>query len=232
LSATESSGYTMPILRRNGGPRPVCKLYAPYAKVCGFDITDTTVDSLLWRHSGGQLLAQTGSAPLYIGIGATHCVYGLLAQKKFYYEMKPTALPSAIDEFAIGFAPPGVMQHKLLGVKPHASAAGRFAYCADGKIYEDGVNTTTVTGWSVNDDIGAAIDFTNAEITFYRNGTLVHTADISGSAYLYGIWSAHCSINGATASDEAATFEWNFKGSFSGRKPSGFYAYDFDNEVA
>lgn len=233
LSPTEVTGYTLPILRRAGGPRPLCKLFAPYAKVIGFDITDTTVDSLLLRHTGGQWLDQTGATPLYIGISATHCVYGLLSQKKFYYEMKPTALggAGAIDEFAIGFAPPGVAQHRPSTVKPHSGMAGRFAYCADGKIYVDGTNTTTVTAWSANDNIGASIDFTNAEIKFYRNGSVVHTADISGSAYRYGIWVAHCSINGATASDEAATFEWNFKGPFGGRKPVGFYAFDFDNEV-
>lgn len=233
LSANESTGYTLPLLRRAGGARPECKLLAPYAKVIGFGITDTTVSSLLLRHAGGQWVFAVGSAPVYIGISATHCVYSLLSQKKFYYEMEPTAFGSsgALDEYAIGFAPPTVIQHRPGVIKPHTSVTGRFAYCADGKIYEDGVNTATVSAWSVNDKIGAAIDFTNAEIKYYRNGTLVHTSDISASNYLYGVWSVHCSINGATASDEAATFAWNFKGPFGGRKPSGFYAYDFDNEV-
>lgn len=221
-------------MRRAGGARPPCKLFAPIFKTIGWDIGDLTVNSLKLRHTGGQWLDQTGSTPMYAGISSTHCVYGLLPQKKFYYEMKPTAFGAsgAIEDFAIGFAPPGLVQHRHSGLKPHATAQERYAYCSDGKIYENGALVTTITGWSVNDNVGAAIDLTNAEIKYYRNGTLVHTTDISGSVYLYGMWCVHCSINSAYASDEAATFEWNFAGSFSGRKPSGFYAWDFDNEVA
>lgn len=231
---TESTGCTIPIIRRNGGPRPVCRLFAPLMKTVGFDITDNTVDSLLLRHTGGAWYDQTGGLAQYIGISSTHSVSGFLPQKKFYYEMKPTAFGTdgAIDQYSIGFAPPTAVQHKWSNTKPHATVAGRFSYCADGKIFEDGVNTATVTAWSVNDNIGASIDFTNAEIKFYRNGTAVHTASLVGNAFRYGVWCINCGINGATASDEAATFEWNFKGSFSGRKPSGFYAWDFDNEVA
>jgi hypothetical protein len=227
----EVSGYLMPILPRRGEPRPPCKIYAPYSKMMGFAISDLSISDLNLRNTGGQWLDQTGSAPLYIGVGATHCIHSGLTAQKYYYELEPTALGTASDELSIGFAPPAAMQLRPLGSKVHASLLGRVSYCANGAVYKDGTLQTTVAAWVAGDKVGASIDFTALEIKFYRNGSVVATVSISGHACAHGVWNVHCGVNGATISDDATSLTFNFAGSFGGRKPSGFSAYDYANEV-
>ena len=232
---TEASGegFAIVVMRRSGGPRPPCKLFQPCMKNIGIQLGDLTQTDMLIRGSYGQFLDDVGNAQQYFGICATHALHTTLSHKKFYYEMTPTAfgVNGAMRTYAIGYSPCyGAI------IKPMTARVGtqdgNYNYCADGSIYEDGTLVTTVTAWSVDDNVGASIDFDTFEIKYYLNGTLVHTSDFSGTAYETALWTVHCSTTGADSSNQAASFAWNFAGPFGGRKPSGFYAYDFDNEVA
>lgn len=230
---TTNEGFGIIVVRRTGGKRPPCRLFQPCMKNAGIQLGDLTQTDMRIRASYGQFLSATGNLPLYFCISATHAVHVSLSQKKFYYEMTPTQFGAdgAMATYAIGYAP----AYSTV-VRPSTSrigaSKGNYNYRADGSIYENGALVTTVSAWSAGDDVGASIDFESFEIKYFLNGTLVHTSSFAGTDYKTALWTVHCSTTGADSSNQAASFAWNFAGPFGGRKPSGFYAYDFDNEVA
>jgi hypothetical protein len=218
------NGWHILTLRRAGGRRPACRL----SHVTGRNYKYRFDDDAVTDTSTGYLPALSG----YEALTTSHLVYSYLAQKKFYFEMTPNSWGGGVadDSYSIGFCVAPAMQQKANYATVVGDATAQYAYTATGKIYDNGVlDGSTVTAWSASDVIGASIDFTAYEIKFYRNGTLLKTIDFSGSAYRDSPFLGHFGVFSAYSQGKDPSLSYNFAGPFS-HKPSGFYAYDFDNE--
>lgn len=227
-NSTTNKGYTNFIMRRSGGTRPLCKLFNNVTRGVYSEFGDNTITDSRVRGSP--------EAEGDIAIRTSHVVYDLLATKKFYFELYVNSFGtgSANDCYVIGACPfesanvtvPNTATNTATGDYPH-----QFAYTALGKTYTNGtLDVGTVTGWSIGDYIGCGINLTDWEITFYRNGTLLKTMTIPAGALREAFWVGLFGFYAAYSADKQARFTYNFRGPFGGRKPSGFSAFDFDNE--
>lgn len=222
-------GWMYFVLRRAGGSRPLCKLFSPTGRGTFRRFSDNTIDT---PSSRALILLST---PTYDAVGSSHAVYSGLSSEKFYYELEVTSLGTAgtQDAFSVGFClAEALFDIQCTTIVP-GDGAGQYAYTSTGKTFTNGTQDVgTVATWSAGDKIGAGIDFVNEEITFYRNGTLVKTQSISGlGEELHGLWVAQIGAFASALDSSTYEFTANFKGPFSGRKPTGFEAFDFDNEV-
>lgn len=220
-------GWTGLVMRRSGGARPVARLFGPRAQGVAFQFDD---------YSTGYSWDYHNDTPRgYLGLGCSQVVYAYLsAGTKFYCEMTVDTFGAGgvQDTYSCGACITQSMQdHYNIGTVV-GDRAGQYAYMSTGKTWTDGVQDGgTVATWSEGDHIGVGIDFTNWEITHYRNGTLVKTQSIPNDWRRNAMWTAHFGVRSAVTAALEPRFTMNFKGPFGGRKPSGFLAYDFDNEV-
>jgi hypothetical protein len=218
-------GYTMLVLRRSGGSRPPCRLFSPGTRNRSLEFSDYAIVDTRERHDE----AITG----YMALGASHVVYEHLAGKKYYCELYVNSFGTgaANDAYSIGVCLAGAMQDIGVATKI-GDWPGQYSYMSTGKTWTNGTQDGgSVATWSPGDYIGVGIDFTNWEVTFYRNGSLVKTQNIASNYNRYGLWRAQFGVRGDITASKQARFTYNFAGSFGGRKPTGFLAYDFDNEV-
>ena len=223
------------IVVRRGSPakRPLCKLFNPASRGIRLDVSDYKIEDTRIRNG---LDIQTGaSGPAYEGATSSHCVSEYLSHKKYYFEVKVTSIGTAGTHaaYAIGFCPfyANHLTPDFLA-DPPGDYTTQYAYNSTGQVYRNGtLEAGTVDAWVSGDIIGAAIDFTNWEISFYRNGTLQDTVSIANNSRRYALWNCICSWLHEDTAAAQARFTWNFRGPFGGRKPSGFVAFDFDNEL-
>lgn len=229
-----SRGFGGVIVRRGGAAvsRPECELFNPATRNTHVYFDALATGDTRFLDDSSQVAAETA--------GTSSLVYEYLSHKKYYFEATVTSFGTGgtSDYYGVGFAP---FESQLQSPRGTNTGFGsqqafgaynnQYAYQSSGKVYADGALDGTYTAWSVNDIIGCAIDFTNWQISFYRNGTLVRTVSIANDRAREGLWSGVAAwISPATVALQAR-FTFNFKGPFGGRKPSGFVAYDFDNEV-
>lgn len=219
-------GSTVIIARRAGGIRPSCRLFAPRLKGVSLGFSDFTITDTYERHDNNE----RG----YQALGTTHVVHDQLPSTKFYCELYVNSFGTgaADDAYSVGACAFAGLQDSYNVTTKVGDYVGQYAYMSTGKTWTDGTQDGgTVTGWSVGDYIGVGIDFTNWQVTFYRNGTLLKTQTITNDYDKYTLWMAQFGIRGPGTGDKQARFTYNFTGPFSGRKPAGFVAYDFDNEI-
>jgi hypothetical protein len=219
------------VMRRAGGKRPVCRLMNHQFRNTFIRFTDNEI-------TDSRFMAQK-SIPGNIAMRTSHSVYSFLSQQKFYMELKIDSFGSggANECYTIGICPMETATTRtgltISGTPPvTGDLPGQYSYTAVGTTYTDGTadGGSPIATWAVNDYIGVGIDFAAMEVTYYRNGTLLKTQAIN-SAYSGKMWVGLFGFFSAYAADKQARFTYNFKGPFGGRKPSGFAAFDFDNEV-
>jgi hypothetical protein len=218
--------WTGLVMRRAGGKRPLCRLFAPRMQHVSMEFGDTSFTDTTEKHDD----AQHG----YNAIGTSQAVYELLPAKKFYMEMRVDAIGATHDAYTCGVAFHQSVQswHQNQGASMPVvgDTAGQYAYVSNGKTWTDGTQDAgTVTAWAAGDYVGVGIDFTNWQVTHYLNGTLVKTQSIPNDWRRGALWCGCFGVRGESATSLQATY--NFRGPFGGRKPSGFTAFDFDNEV-
>jgi hypothetical protein len=229
-ASNASSSYTMLVMRRSGGIRPRCRFFSPYLRNQSLEFDDNSIVNMFERHDH--------NVRGYQAIGSSHVVYEYLSRKKYYYEIVVTSVGSGgmVDAYSIGFCmsqalldlayPPGGTYHRV------GLDAGQYTCSSTGNCYTDGVlDGATTAVWAVGDKIGASIDFTNWEIKYYINGTVVKTQTITNDIRRYALYRAQIGIRGPTTPRLQGRITSNFRGPFGGRKPVGFYALDYDNEV-
>jgi hypothetical protein len=228
-SVLATAGWALTTFRRGGSTkRPVCTLFS-HGRGIRFDIDDNSIlDS--------RLLDQSGMDG-YESLTSSHVVYEFLAGKKFYFEVEVDSwgTGSADVSYCIGVAPTEAQNNWYNNSAAPTGLAGnytgQYVYRSTGVTRNNGGAGSSVAAWTPGDFIGCGIDFTNDEITFYRNGTLVATHAIATSQQKYALWNTMLGCFSEYAVDKQARFTWNFRGPFGGRKPSGFVAFDFDNEI-
>lgn len=220
------------IVRRSGGKRPTTRLtHVGEANIkweMGSDWL-TTGDSRRWLECGQPLGRDVAHANQVVHQGLSH--------KKYYFEVAFDATSSWInsDDHGVGFA---LAECSHLGERnnPYVRLGlhwGQYVHSSTGTTSVNGTdNGTTDTAWSDGDIIGCGINFTDWEITFYRNGTLVRTVAIAANENRNHFWTPVVGIHGPSTWSYQIVCTANFKGPFGGRKPSGFTAFDFDNEVS
>lgn len=217
------------VLRRESGVRPLCVLSMPMERGVTYDFSDYEIND-----SRSLLRPDLDDDPR--PMRTTHAVYSLLPNQKFYFELY-------VDTFGTG----STDANYSIGVAPFecstnyngAGAAlvtgdhvGQYTYCSTGATYTNGtLDGSTVSAWGAGDYIGCGINFTDSKITFYRNGTLVKTMTMNANEK-HRLWVGLLGFFSDYSADKQARFTYNFKGPFGGRKPTGFVAFDFDNEVA
>jgi hypothetical protein len=218
--------YTYLVVRRAGGKRPLCKLFGPAAK----GVIRSYGDNTIYR-TGRRIDIPVSSS--YEGIGTSHCVGDHLSNKRFYFELSVDSFGTggAQKAYSLGFCPFPAIQDMMMTQLFVGDSTGQYVYCADGNTYVDGTADSAITGWSVGDNIGVGIDFTAFTITFYRNGTLLKTCTITSGVERHMLWSGLTGVFSSATEGYEARFTYNFQGPFSGRKPSGYVAFDFDNEI-
>lgn len=221
------TGWFSLAVRRAGGSRPVCRLMECKRRGVLLDFGDNNIND-------SRLLAAPEIDDPY-PLRTSHAVYSQLADKKFYLELYVSSwgTGSTNDDYSIGMCPfeAATNNSSASSSTPTGGWPGQYVYCSTGKTFTNGtVDGSTIAAWQVGDYVGVGLDLTDNEITFYLNGTLVKTMAINSSQYdrlwvgLFGFFSDY-------SLDKQARMTYNFRGPFGGRKPSGFAAFDFDNEL-
>lgn len=224
-----TAGWALTTFRRGGAlARPVCTLFS-HGRGIRHDVDDNSVLDT-------RLLDQ----PSILGhesITSSHVVYEFLAGKKFYFEVAVVSFGTGSTDisYCIGVAPTEAHNNWYNNSATPTGLAGNYAgqyvYRSTGVTRNNGAAGSSVASWQAGDHIGCGIDFTAGEISFYRNGTLQATHAIASSQQKHALWNALLGVFSEYAADKQARFTWNFRGPFGGRKPSGFVAWDFDNEL-
>ncbi len=230
LSERQNFGF---VVRKRGGVRPLCKLASTRFRGYNLQVTDNEITTTYQRAFTNVFASYVKPQPLH----SSHAVAAIMNRtKKFYFELYVSSFGSsvALPEYAIGAALNETMhvasndQNAEVGDTTY-----QYAYTATGQIYTDGtVEGSAVDAWQAGDYIGVGINLEDWEITYYRNGTLQFTSPITNNEGRYGLWMGMVNFFDESTHDMEARFVYNFKGAFGGRKPSGFSALDFDNEVA
>jgi hypothetical protein len=159
---------------------------------------------------------------------------------KYYFEFTINQLDSetSVDSWRVGYAD---FETAPYGVDPGGAGASfggmgdtdKSCAIARGasntiRTIVDTINVDTAGApYIVGDIIGIAVDFDLSVFRFFRNGVEIGSprAKLAINKPLYAAFGAG---NGTTNTRD---FTFNFTGPFGGRKPSGFSAYDFENEV-
>jgi hypothetical protein len=219
------------VLRRNTTipTRPPCYLHAPGIDGRRFDFA---ADGLSLTSTRGRYY----STIRVNCIQSSHAVSRYLTgATKFYYEMNVTSFGSGgtDDDYFIALNLVEAGNVNLHYVNQPYKHAYQYGYSSTGKVYNSGtlVGSGYAT-WQIGDEVGASIDFENWEIKFYRNGTVIETISIVDDGRRDGLFMAAVGLTGVNTYATEAELSANFRGPFGGRKPSGFVAFDFDNEVA
>lgn len=213
--------------RRSGGRRRVNTLASLSSRGTRLDFSDFAINDTRFLDDPGSEGPEA--------LTTSHVVYEFLPHKKYYCEVY-------VESYGTG----SVATNYCIGVSPHETvqtgqtdqvganlgeAAGQYVYRSIGTTRNNGGAGASVDQWQVGDYIGVGLDFTNEEVTFYRNGTLQATHAIADSQQLHTLWGGLFGAFGPATAADQARFVWNFRGPFGGRKPSGFVAWDFDNEI-
>ena len=215
------------VMRKAGGKRPLCKLMNAQQREVLVHFSDNAITESRLAHpmDNGDLG--------FFGARTSHSVYSFLSQKKFYTELHLSSYGTGIadDSYSIGVCPMECMITRSGILSIPGSLVGQYSYSSTGKTFTNGVQDAgLIAAWAPGDDIGVGIDFNANQVTFYRNGSLVKTQSLNAAQVtrmfvgMFGYWSFY-------SADKQAQISYNFRGSFSGRKPAGFSAFDFDNEI-
>lgn len=111
-----------------------------------------------------------------------------------------------------------------------SKAVGSLTYARSGNVYnQSNVVSQTLPTFAPGDIIGVALDLStgNGSAQFYKNGVAVGTPE-----NLFGLGLPYFAATSFGGRDGAQANVCNFAGPFGGRKPTGYAAYDYRNEVA
>lgn len=99
-----------------------------------------------------------------------------------------------------------------------------------GRFSEFGTSASGFTGFSAGDILGVGVNYADGEVTWYKNGTLVRTTtmDTDRTSYWLGTGIA---FGEGSRTNHFPQITVNWTGPFGGRKPAGFEAWDWPNEV-
>lgn len=106
----------------------------------------------------------------------------------------------------------------------------RAGYSAQGRFVEHGTSTTGLATWGLSDTIGAALDLSANTIDWYKNGIFVRTTTLPTGMSQFPA-QAEIVFGELDSTTAIPAFSINFTGPFDGRKPVGFEAWDWPNEI-
>lgn len=162
-----------------------------------------------------------------------------LSNGQYYFEFTIDALSSAASDFPLFVLAPvvqkpafaGALVDSSISLPPDAfpTALGFYAWSVRGRRADNLGNATGFTTLAAGDTVGVALDFVNGELKWYKNGALDHTDTFATGYGLYP-WTIGFGI-GPNSSTLTTQITVNATGPFGGRKPTGFVAWDFANEI-
>ena len=165
--------------------------------------------------SAANLQYTSGTTTVYSALSTISVDSG-----KWYWEVTATAVNGTNFYPFIG-AYRGIPNTLTGAVRPGADTGiNGFSLRQDGTFRVDGTNTQTISSFTTNDVLGIALDLTNLEVKFYKNGTLVLTqTGLTAGTYT----PADSEYNGSSVA-------YNFgQRPFSYTPPTGFKALNTQN---
>jgi hypothetical protein len=154
------------------------------------------------------------------------------APGRYYFEYTVDATAGSMLGFGYAYAigVSELAQMERQGYPAHASGmiggGPGYAYESDGTTIsfgaDEGITSATYT---VGDVIGCGLNLIDNQVTFYKNGTLQRTIALNAGNRPFIAQMMTGERN------NIGRIEGNFRGPFGGRKPVGFAAWDWQNEV-
>ena len=145
---------------------------------------------------------------------------------KWYWEQKVSSL---------GIINAGITKSTQDGTTHASVDAGRSMYSSNGNIYNEGLasgDVSTGTTFTTNDIIGVALDIDGGSVSYYKNGSLIHTVTDAGITTAegwvpaWGLYSATWDLNFGSPpfTISSGNSDANGYGNFEYAVPSGYYA--------